>query len=48
MYGIDMGDPVVRTQRSWRWLRLRILGLLSTESRISRHFTPPAKGGQGG
>lgn len=48
MYGIDIDDPQVRTGRSWRWLRLRILGLLSTDSRTSRHFAPPAKGGQGG
>jgi len=25
---MDVGDPVLMTSRSWRWLRVRILGLL--------------------
>jgi len=28
VYGIDVGDPVLMSSRSWRWLRVRILGLL--------------------
>lgn len=27
--------------RSWRWLRARILGLLTVDNRITRHFNPP-------
>lgn len=26
--------------RSWDWLRVRVLALLSTESRLYRHFFP--------
>lgn len=47
-YGIDIDDPAVRTGRSWRWLRLRILCLLSTDSRVARHFAPSQKGGRTG
>ncbi|MCB5167993.1 hypothetical protein LG634_24595 [Streptomyces bambusae] len=40
-YGIDLDTPGLLRARSWRWLRLRILGLLSSETRLSRHFAPP-------
>lgn len=39
-YGIDVDSGVLRS-RSWRWLRTRILGLLSADTRIGRHFEPP-------
>ncbi|MFI0739347.1 hypothetical protein ACH4PU_14845 [Streptomyces sp. NPDC021100] len=39
-YGIDLGDDRLLRSRSWRWLRLRILGLLSTESRLARVLLP--------
>jgi hypothetical protein len=39
-YGIDVESGILR-DRTWRWLQLRILGLLSTESRLQRHFNPP-------
>jgi hypothetical protein len=39
VYGIDLGDPLLR--RSWRWLKLRIAGLCSTESRLSSTLNPP-------
>ncbi|TGB03325.1 hypothetical protein E2651_25375 [Streptomyces sp. MZ04] len=41
IYGLDVGDRRLMRARSWRWLRVRILGLLSAESRLSRHFAPP-------
>ncbi|WAL94003.1 hypothetical protein [Streptomyces sp. Je 1-369] len=41
MYGIDLDTPGLMQARTWRWLRIRILGLLSAESRLSRHFAPP-------
>ncbi|MFD3574777.1 hypothetical protein [Streptomyces sp. NPDC058644] len=41
MYGIDLDAPGLMQDRTWRWLRIRILGLLSAESRLSRHFAPP-------
>ncbi|MFB8772096.1 hypothetical protein [Streptomyces broussonetiae] len=39
-YGIDASSGVLR-QRSWRWLQVRILGLLCAETRLRRHFAPP-------
>jgi hypothetical protein len=41
VYGIDVEDDGLLRRRTWRWLQLRILGLLSTESRLQRHFNPP-------
>jgi len=39
VYGIDLGDPAIR-KRSWRWFKVRFLGLLSTECRIQRVYNP--------
>ncbi|MFE1349104.1 hypothetical protein [Streptomyces sp. NPDC058757] len=41
VYGLDLSAPGLLQQRTWRWLRVRILGLLSTECRLQRHFAPP-------
>ncbi|HEY1176981.1 MAG TPA: hypothetical protein VGF17_12555 [Phytomonospora sp.] len=41
VYGIDVGVPGLLDARSWRWLRVRILGLLSADSRINRLLFPP-------
>lgn len=30
-------------RRTWRWLSLRIIHLLSTESRLQRKLNPPKK-----
>ena len=44
-YGIDTDNVDLMRSRSWRWLRLRILGLLTADTRLSRamtrHTTPP-------
>jgi hypothetical protein len=40
-YGIDVEDDHLLQRRSWRWFRTRVIGLLSTESRLHRHFAPP-------
>lgn len=40
-YGLDIGAPGLLDARSWRWLRVRILGLLSADSRLNRLLTPP-------
>ncbi|MEU0033166.1 hypothetical protein AB0M86_45435 [Streptomyces sp. NPDC051639] len=40
VYGIDVGVPGLLDTRSWRWLRVRILGLLSADSRVQRHLSP--------
>ncbi|WP_432041407.1 hypothetical protein [Streptomyces cadmiisoli] len=39
-YGIDVESGILR-QRSWRWLQIRIGGLLCAETRLYRHFAPP-------
>lgn len=36
-YGIDLSSGVLE-HRSWRWFRVRLVGLLSTDSRTSRHI----------
>ncbi|MYU21193.1 hypothetical protein GTY84_04935 [Streptomyces sp. SID8352] len=40
VYGIDVEDGVLQ-RRTWRWLQVRVLGLLSAETRLHRHFAPP-------
>ncbi|MFE6500776.1 hypothetical protein [Kitasatospora sp. NPDC057738] len=45
VYGIDLSAPDLLRERSWRWLKVRILGLLSTKSRTHRHFYPPQEAG---
>ncbi|MGW3072373.1 hypothetical protein [Kitasatospora sp. NPDC001132] len=42
---MDIGAPGLLRERSWRWLQVRLLGLLSTKSRIQRHFFPPDQAG---
>lgn len=39
-YGVDVGDTALMAARSWRWLRVRVLGLLSADTRLARAFTP--------
>ena len=42
-YGIDVGTGIL-TQRSWRWLEVRIVGLLAIESsRLRLTLYPPEK-----
>ncbi len=40
-YGIDLGVPGLLERRSWRWLRARIVGLLSVDSRLHAASFPP-------
>ncbi|WP_269463642.1 hypothetical protein [Streptomyces lincolnensis] len=35
-----MGDGILQ-RRSWRWFQARVFGLLSSETRLHRHFAPP-------
>ena len=44
-YGVDLGDEQLLLDRSWAWLRYRIFALLSTESRLQRHFAPEPERG---
>ena len=47
-YGIDLDAPGLTHERSGRWLKTRILGLLQAESRLHSYIFPPeeTKGGQ--
>ena len=45
--GIDTGSGILR-ERSWRWLSVRIIGLLGIESRLQRKLFPPKKTGKHG
>nr|WP_241825616.1 hypothetical protein [Micromonospora sp. CB01531] len=38
--GIDVGDPDLMQARTWRWLEVRIIGLLSADTRLSRALKP--------
>jgi len=40
VYGIDLGDREMLRARTWRWLRVRLVGLLSTECRVQRVLNP--------
>lgn len=42
-YGLDLSTPGLLQERSWRWLKCRIFGLLSAETRLNRHFAPPER-----
>lgn len=47
--GVDVGDPELMANRSWRWLRTRISGLLAADTRTARYFRPePSKDGTDG
>jgi hypothetical protein len=39
-YGIDLSRPGLLDARSGRWLRVRIVGLLSVDSRLHRVLYP--------
>ncbi|WP_433355637.1 hypothetical protein ACQP25_17280 [Microtetraspora malaysiensis] len=40
MFGIDLGEPGVLRARSWRWMRTRLHGLLTCDSRLARALDP--------
>lgn len=40
VYGIDLGDAEMLRARTWRWLFVRMVGLLSTECRVQRVLNP--------
>ncbi|QFY14485.1 hypothetical protein GBF35_25980 [Nonomuraea phyllanthi] len=40
-YGIDLDEPGLLAGRTWRWLRTRILGLLTADTRLARQLAPP-------
>lgn len=39
VYGIDTGDLALMNARTWRWLRTRIVGLVSADTRTLRALT---------
>lgn len=40
-YGLDVETPGLLESRTWRWLRVRISGLLACESRLHNKLNPP-------
>lgn len=38
--GIDLGDRELLSRRSWRWLRVRVQGLFTENTRIARVLMP--------
>lgn len=40
VYGIDLSTPGLLDERSWRWLLVRLYGLLSTKGRVQRVLNP--------
>lgn len=40
VYGIDLSTPGLLQSRTWRWMTMRMRGLLSTEGRIQRVLNP--------
>lgn len=39
-YGVDVEDRALMRARSWRWLRVRIQGLLAADTRLQRALSP--------
>jgi len=39
-YGIDLDEPGLLKARSWRWLRTRLFGLLTADTRVARALDP--------
>lgn len=37
----DLSAPGLLHSRTYRWLQSRIIGLLTIDSRLYRHFKPP-------
>jgi hypothetical protein len=35
-YGVDAGDEQLMAARPWPWLRTRILGLMTADTRLAR------------
>ena len=44
-YGIDLSTPGLLERRSWRWLSVRILGLVDIDSRLKAALYPSTGGG---
>lgn len=47
-YGIDVEDRALMGARSWRWLRVRIQGLLAADTRLQRALAPTPETVPGG
>jgi hypothetical protein len=39
-YGLDLGNPEIRSARSWRWFWVRLSGLLASDTRLYRALAP--------
>ncbi|XTZ18193.1 hypothetical protein ACQSSU_12865 [Micromonospora echinospora] len=42
-YGVDVEDRALMRARSWRWLEVRITGLLSADTRLYRTLAPESE-----
>ncbi|MGI5178675.1 hypothetical protein ACQEVZ_20295 [Dactylosporangium sp. CA-152071] len=40
VYGVDVEDRALMRARSWRWLQVRIQGLLAADTRLQRALAP--------
>lgn len=40
-YNIDVDDRDLMRAKSWRWLEVRIQGLLAADTRLQRALAPP-------
>jgi hypothetical protein len=40
VYGVDVEDTQLMRSRTWRWLDVRIRGLLAADTRIHRALSP--------
>jgi hypothetical protein len=40
VYNLDVWDEALMTSRPWAWLKTRILGLLSENTRLARSLAP--------
>jgi hypothetical protein len=40
-YHIDLSEPGLLKSRSWRWMKTRIAGLATAETRLQRKLAPP-------
>jgi hypothetical protein len=40
VYGVDVEEPGLLRSRTYRWLLVRVRGLLAADTRLARHFAP--------
>lgn len=44
MYGVDLETPGLLSSRTWRWMRVRVRGLIERpDTRLARYFATPSE-----